>query len=286
MSDHETSSSPRIPQPDHHQDLHPPPPPPNDQDPTDQHHHPPAAAAAAAPPPFEPLFTLLTNTTTNTTIHPRVRYIFADDDPSLLLSGPEPEDPHHRALVVDLTPAAANPSSSSSSSSPIPPPPNDEAAAATTRGEWSVSWASSLTPDFAVTQSSISVVQQGDRDDGSVMLQIDGVEREVVAPGQPSNTASPSNSTGSGLVGKDDADALVEDFRRRMGVLKKVVGQGERRREALDRLHQHEDSEGIPEGESPGQQPQLEGGGGEARTGLQGSEGRITGHHPQGTAGG
>ncbi|KAF4985942.1 hypothetical protein FDECE_16223, partial [Fusarium decemcellulare] len=52
-------------------------------------------------PPFEPLFTLLTNSTTNTTVHPRIHYLFSDDDPSLLANPADAADPSHRALVVD-----------------------------------------------------------------------------------------------------------------------------------------------------------------------------------------
>ncbi|ROV95906.1 hypothetical protein VSDG_05143 [Cytospora chrysosperma] len=36
------------------------------------------------PPPFQPLFTLVTDSTTRATHHPRVHYIFSDDDPEIL----------------------------------------------------------------------------------------------------------------------------------------------------------------------------------------------------------
>jgi hypothetical protein len=222
MSDRDRELSPRIPPDTRH----------DEQDPEHA-----ASTSQAAPaedpitgttPAFEPLFTLLTNTTTNTTIHPRVHYLFSDDDPSIL-PAPITPDPSHRALVVDLV--------------------HD----ATGTGGWSVAWASSLSPDFAVAESSISVVQQGDRDDGSIMLKIDGVEREPVNT-RSSNTGeggggggSPSNSGASGTVGKEDVDILVDDFRRRMGVLRRVVGQGDKRREVLDQQHQVEDSEGRQE---------------------------------------
>lgn len=183
------------------------------------------AAADAPPPHFEPLFTLLTNSTNNTTIHPRVHYLFSDDDPSIL-PGSAPPDPSHRALVLDLAPAPT-----------VGPEGNASG--------WCVSWASSLSPSFAVTDSSISVVQQGHRDDGSVMLKIDGVEREPVphirGTEGGSGTGTPSNvAASSGTVGKEDVDTLVDDFRRRMGVLRKVVGQGHKRREALDQQQQDE----------------------------------------------
>lgn len=199
-----------------------------------------AAAVAAAegdPPPFEPLFALLTNTTNNTTIHPRVHYIFSDDDDASILPGSAPPDPSHRALVLDLAPATGAPEEDSA-------------------GGWRVAWASSLSPGFAVTDSSLSVVQQGHRDDGgSAMLRIDGVEREPVhlmrgGGGNGSRSGSPSGAAASGTVGKEDVDALVDDFRRRMGVLRRVVGQGHKRREALDELQQGDfeyEDDGVPE---------------------------------------
>lgn len=214
---------------------------------------------AAATPAFEPLFTLLTNTTTNTTIHPRVHYLFSDDDPSIL-SAPATPDPSHRALVVDLA---------------------HDAAGGTGTGGWSVAWASSLSPDFAVAESSISVVQQGDRDDGSVMLKIDGVEREPVNA-RPANSGeggggggSPSNSGGSGTVGKEDVDSLVDDFRRRMGVLRRVVGQGDKRRDVLDQQYQLEDSEGHQN-----QSPEHPADTGDAQAEPQDSETRTAGDPP------
>ncbi|PTB37820.1 hypothetical protein M441DRAFT_60977 [Trichoderma asperellum CBS 433.97] len=184
-------------------------------------------------PPFEPIFTLLTNTTTNTTVHPRVHYLFSDDDASAVLTAPQ-TDPSHRALIVDLAPPA-NPS-----------------------GKWTVSWASSLTPDFAVTASQLSLQQHGsgsgnnDGDEGennegastSVMLRVEGVEREGVPvdtkPTGAANLRSSSSSGGSGgsIVGRENVDQLTEEFKRRMGVLKKVVDEGERRRETLDRLNE------------------------------------------------
>ncbi|PNY28061.1 Uncharacterized protein TCAP_02009 [Tolypocladium capitatum] len=155
-----------------------------------------------APPPLEPLFTLLTNSTTNTTVHPRVQYLFADDDTSVLSNPPD------RAVVVDLAPSADN-----------------------TR--WTVSWASSLDADFAVTGSCLAA-QQADveaSDSSAAMLRIEGVEREPVDDVREDSL--PASGSGSAAVGRDDVEALAEDFRRRMGVLKKVVGEGERRRQQL-----------------------------------------------------
>ncbi|KAM5355544.1 hypothetical protein ACJ41O_002190 [Fusarium nematophilum] len=189
-------------------------------------------AGDAAPPeppmpPFEPLFTLLTNSTTNTTVHPRIHYLFSDDDPSVLANPVGDPDPSHRALVVDLAPA----------------PDGDP-------GRWAVSWAASLTPDFAVTQSSVAVQQNEGDDDGgrsssgggALMLHVEGVEREPVEM-RPDSLPS----SGSGAIGGEDVDVLAEDFRRRMGVLRKVVGEGEKRR-AVVGLQQEEESEEQEEG--------------------------------------
>jgi hypothetical protein len=198
-----------------------------------QHHHNlnlshDESAPADNIPPFEPIFTLLTNNTTNTTVHPRVRYLFSDDDASAVLTAPQ-TDPSHRALIVDLAPPAA---------------PN---------GKWTVSWASSLTPDFAVTASQLSLQQHGSEGDSggggggsnnegneaeaastSVMLRVEGVEREAVADTKPNSLPNSS----SGIVGREDVDHLTEEFKRRMGVLRKVVDEGERRRETLSRLNE------------------------------------------------
>ncbi|KAM0342679.1 hypothetical protein ACHAPU_009289 [Fusarium lateritium] len=192
------------------------------------HDQTPAAAedtepAEAPMPPFEPLFTLLTNSTTNTTVHPHIHYLFSDDDPSILTASAE--DPSHRALVVDLAPAPEGESS-----------------------RWAVSWAASLTPDFAVTNSSVAV-QQSEGDEtggaGALMLRVEGVEREPVEM----RSDSLPNS-GSGAIGGEDVDVLAEDFRRRMGVLKKVVDEGEKRRVLLgqhEESHHEEVDEGPPD---------------------------------------
>ncbi|CAM1504354.1 Fc.00g019450.m01.CDS01 [Cosmosporella sp. VM-42] len=176
------------------------------------------------PQPFEPLFALLTNTTTNTTVHPRIHYLFSDDDPSILPI-PTTADLSHRALIVDLAPAQ---------------PENP--------GRWSVSWASSLSQDFAVTSSNISL-QQNEGDDGGLMLRVEGVEREPVEM----RGDSLPNSQGSGALGREDVESLAEEFRRRMVVLKKVVGEGGRRREVLGQ-EEEEGEEAVVDGrDDPGE---------------------------------
>ncbi|KAH7155376.1 hypothetical protein B0J13DRAFT_521532 [Dactylonectria estremocensis] len=185
--------------------------------------------AAPPLPPFEPLFTLLTNATTNATVHPRVHYIFSDDDPSVLAAAAATTaDPSHRALVVDL--AAA--------------PPGDP-------GRWAVSWASSMSPSFAVTGSSVAV-QQNEGDDtaeddrrggAALMLRVKGVEHEPIDM-RPDSL--PSSGSGTSL-GREDVEGLAEDFRRRMGVLKNVVDEGEKRRAVLGHQQQQDEDQDTPE---------------------------------------
>ncbi|KFA78042.1 hypothetical protein S40288_07461 [Stachybotrys chartarum IBT 40288] len=170
------------------------------------------------PKQFEPLFTLLTNTTTNSTVHPHVHYLFSDDDAASVLAAQDPSSssPSARSLIVDLAPSAA--------------------------GGWAVSWASSLTPDFAVTGTEVEV---SGGDGGALMLRVDGVEREPVEPNIAAGAASlRSSGSGSGVQAtREDVDALLEEFRRRMGVLNKVVGQGEKRCAAVGKDRAEHDVE-------------------------------------------
>lgn len=73
------------------------------------------------------------------------------------------------------------------------------------------------------------------------MLRVEGVEREgVPVDTKPSNAnlrgSSSSGGSAAGIIGREDVDQLTEEFKRRMGVLKKVVDEGERRRDTLNRL--------------------------------------------------
>ncbi|KAH6900043.1 hypothetical protein B0T10DRAFT_13768 [Thelonectria olida] len=172
-------------------------------------------------PPFEPIFTLLTNTTTNTTVHPQIHYIFSDDDPSILAAAAAADPASHRSLVVDLEPAAEG-----------------------SANRWAVSWASSLSRDFAVTGSNVALQQNEGGDDagdddrrggGSLMLRVKGVERE---PMELRSDSLPSS--GSGSLGREDVEGLTDDFRRRMAVLKKVVDEGEKRRNIVEQQQKQE----------------------------------------------
>lgn len=163
-------------------------------------------------PPLEPLFTLLTNATTNTTVHPRVQYLFADDD-SLPLSDPPPpmdrDGRPRRAVVVDLAPSADG-------------------------ARWTVAGAASLNRDFAVTASRLAPPAPAPDDAppaGGPVLRVEGVDREPVDAAPPPRP--------------DNTDALADEFRRRMAVLRKVVAEADRRRLAmvrqqeLQQLHHH-----------------------------------------------
>ncbi|KAG6098282.1 hypothetical protein E4U30_008204 [Claviceps sp. LM220 group G6] len=181
------------------------------------------------PPPLEPFFTLLTNTTTGTTIHPRVQYLFSDDDLSALVTNQPPSSslsassslpPSTRPVIVDLVPTSDNTS-------------------------WTVSWASSLTPEFALTSSCITVQPDSNNsyndednkethtaaaaaaEDKSTMLRLEGVERDPPCASRP---GSPPGSGSGATLGKEDVEALAEEFRRRFAVLRKVVGESEKRR--------------------------------------------------------
>lgn len=69
------------------------------------------------------------------------------------------------------------------------------------------------------------------------MLRVEGVEREPV---ELKGESLPSSR--SGALEREDVEGLVEEFKRRMGVLKKVVGEGERRRDVRGREEEEEDA--------------------------------------------
>ncbi|KUI55754.1 hypothetical protein VP1G_03176 [Cytospora mali] len=151
------------------------------------HHHP--DPQPQQPHPFQPLFTLVTDSTTRATHHPRVHYIFSDDDPDILTealaqhsyqqsasaispsgSGTAPEErerprqspttsatippSNERVIVLDLVPRTT---------STIPPDEYNSASATATAtatggggSGYEVAWASSLSSDWAVVSARIS----------------------------------------------------------------------------------------------------------------------------------
>ncbi|PHH83291.1 hypothetical protein CDD82_2471 [Ophiocordyceps australis] len=210
-------------------------------------------------PQLEPLFTLLTNATTKTTVHPRVRYIFADDDLSALTDAPTVDECGRpmRTLVVDLAPPCLPPRHVSSSShdrasqlAPGPPPlalpswsssslPRDAHS-----GGWTVAGAASLSPDFAVTDARLcdpalhSHSQPGSATEagGAPVLRVEGVEREPV-DGRSAGLSASASASGALALSRQDMDTLADEFRRRVGILRGVAVEAHRRSTALARLH-------------------------------------------------
>lgn len=64
-------------------------------------------------------------------------------------------------------------------------------------------------------------------EDKSTMLRLEGVERDPPCASRP---GSPPGSGSGATLGKEDVEALAEEFRRRFAVLRKVVGESEKRR--------------------------------------------------------
>ncbi|KAI0108905.1 hypothetical protein GGR51DRAFT_113504 [Nemania sp. FL0031] len=213
--------------------------------------HPPDTERPRTPPPFAPVFTLVDNTSTRTTHHPHVRYIFSDDDPDILTQAladcehtntEEPgSDPvaANRAMLLDLA-------------------PNDN-------GGYSVAWASSLSPSWAVLNAQLSQISppssdaghsnrdgagDTDPDDNSrpdrLMLRIEGVETGASSSSSELRVSDEANrqrsgsSSGSGSGQRerpsegDDYTSTLEEFEKRMIILRKVVNAGEDKRKKND----------------------------------------------------
>ncbi|KAI0422692.1 hypothetical protein F5X98DRAFT_101553 [Xylaria grammica] len=211
--------------------------------------HPPDTQRPRTPPPFAPVFTLVNNASTRTTHHPHVRYIFSDDDPDILTQAlaecehtyadePGSESaPANRAILLDLA-------------------SNDD-------GRYSVSWASSLSPSWAVLNAQLSQISPPSSDAGHgsgagdtgtdnsnrpdrLMLRIEGVETS--APSSSSElrisneTHQRSGSTsGSGSGQRDrgsageieDYASMLDEFDKRMATLRNVVNTSEDRRKKI-----------------------------------------------------
>ncbi|ORY68622.1 uncharacterized protein BCR38DRAFT_482125 [Pseudomassariella vexata] len=197
-----------------------------------------------APPPFAPIFTLVNNTSTRTTHHPKVHYIFSDDDPDL------------------LTQALAQQHDANLHNSASDPALSDRAVildlAQDSEGGYNVSWASSLSPSWAVVNAQVSQISPPSSDGGGggggssdnpkkpgrLMLRIEGVESGGIGDGElklsseGSRQGSRSGSgSGSGQHKEkegEDYTTLVDEFEKRMCILKKVVDTGEDRRRKVD----------------------------------------------------
>lgn len=199
---------------------------------------PPAAVPAKIPhesPSFCPLFALLSTSDhpsqRQSIHHPTVHYIFADDDPETLsaalrqrsLAVDEVETDEHsdwirpsdRAILLDMAPTSDGTG-------------------------LEVAWASSLSPDWAVVSAQVSKMEGAEggnapagEHNSALMLKIEGVGIEsspgtVVPWGKnPSTEAELQSSGGSGSrpapVGSEEYAALLSDFEKRMGLLRRVV---------------------------------------------------------------
>lgn len=204
------------------------------------------------PAPFAPIYSLVTNQSTRTTHHPHVHYIFSDDDPDLLsqalaqqqeanaLESATETAPASRAVLLDL--------------------------AADLDGGYRVAAASSLSPAWAVLDAQLSRISPPASDGGSasasasghvresprkpdrLMLRIEGIEADdggaAGSEGELrlSDRSAGAGASGSGSVQRDhkgegeDYAQLVDEFEKRMSMLRKVVEASEERRRnvALD----------------------------------------------------
>lgn len=197
------------------------------------------------PPAFEPIFTLVNNTSNGTIHHPHVRYIFSDDDPDILTQAlAECEASSHtdasrsedRAMMLDLTP--------------------DD------KGGYGVSWTSSLSPSWAILDAQLSHISPPSSDGGGgggtsgedqrkrpdrLMLRVEGVENagfgsevDMRLSGEEGRQDAGSRS-GSGASGRTDSGkgeledyhTMVEEFEKRLSMLRKVVDAGEDRRRKI-----------------------------------------------------
>lgn len=233
----------------------------------------PETPSESSPPKFTPLFTTVTSTThpsnKSTTHHPTVHYIFADDDPDILTEAlahhhrtaeaqEEPDDEAYehplseRAIVLDIVPTPAAPAG------------------------YEVVWASSLAPDWAVVNATVGRIDgsggglQQAGGSGRLMLRIEGVsvERGGPSPSSSIGRAAGASQEGNrkGSVGgrqqqglehnpSEEYPALMDEFDKRMGVLRRVVEAAEVRRRAMEAAAEEGDEE---EDEEETQRPEEE----------------------------
>ncbi|KAL2262239.1 hypothetical protein VTK26DRAFT_2031 [Humicola hyalothermophila] len=198
------------------------------------------------PPSFSPLFALLTSTSHSsnrqTIHHPTVHYVFADDDPEILTAAlahhhrgayentvevdDDPSTPRDRAVILDLEPTVDGSS-------------------------FEVAWASSLSPDWAVTSARVSRMEGNGGGGGgggvsagpsaNLVLKIEGVSMEPSSGLGKTPTSETEFQSSSANVGRHHPAApevegygdLLLDFEKRMAILRKVVEAGAARQRAL-----------------------------------------------------
>ncbi|WYZ44031.1 hypothetical protein EsH8_VII_000467 [Colletotrichum jinshuiense] len=199
------------------------------------------AEVDAEPEPVAPrldpagFFALVSNASTNTTHHPTVKYIFLDDDPDTLTTALAAHDAANQASTPSAS--ASKPAAAAKNASPNRAVLLDVVPGAD--GQWEVSSAASLSADFAVTEASIS--RQAGEKEGGLVLKIEGVEGGTAAAagaaGDRDRAESlPSSNSGVARSGSEDYGPLLDDFERRMGVLRRVVKAGEGRAEKAREL--------------------------------------------------
>ncbi|KAL1858777.1 hypothetical protein Daus18300_009911 [Diaporthe australafricana] len=215
-------------------------------------------------PPFQPLFTLVTDSATRATHHPQVHYVFSDDDPDILTealarhghqtfpdasantASPLYAPASERAIVLDLVPKSID---------------NHQSASSAPR--YDVAWVSSLSSSWAVVTAKTSAMTEEDSNNAGTLenesgagqrlvLRIEGVGDSAVlsnnaalqTPGTRTRKPSVderdlrmSASSPSGAAqdkAKEDYAAIVDEFEKRMSVLRKVVDAGLERQRGVN----------------------------------------------------
>ncbi|KAK4195258.1 hypothetical protein QBC40DRAFT_289350 [Triangularia verruculosa] len=232
----------------------------------EQQHRPPSSSSPPQPQPtpqpaFSPPFALLTSTShascRQTIHHPAVRYIFADDDPEILTAeltqyhqtkqsgSDDSTGPGHRAIIIDMEQRE-----------------DDHG--------FEVAWASSLSPDWAVTSANM---EKMDGSGGGLVLKVEGVSLEPPTSLSTGKTQAPEgadnmHSSGEGRTqskqkqsSSDEYAALVQDFEKRMAVLRRVAEVGAER-EKIIREQDHGDAGAEVQGGGYPLAPAAEGAGG------------------------
>ena len=219
-----------------------------------------------------PFHTLVSTATSDVVHHPRVHYIFSDDEESealdQALNHATHRHQHHQqhcrypdgssgGVASSRRPPFRNPSrSASASEDSLAQGHRDRAIlldlAPSADGRWEVATASSLSPDWAVVSAQLSKLKESDGASGNsgeydgdstaYMLSIEGVE----GPGHGSHGAhsggAMNNLEGSrGSAGRASSShmseygVLIEEFDKKMKVLRKVVTAGDRKTQAESR---------------------------------------------------
>lgn len=196
-------------------------------------------------------FTLVNNTrfgasssTAQQAHHPRIRYIFADDDPAELTAA--------LAEAHEINEARAPPAAGRDHGIVVDVAPVTDPATGKATGGWKVTSASSMSGEFAVTGARISRMEDSasaggtpvkaragaEAEEGAgaggLMLRIDGVQvTEDDTPEAPESLGtSQSAEHGAGAGAREEYAAVVEDFDRNMGLVRKILAAGEKKADA------------------------------------------------------